>query len=106
MATAEDVHRIAMGLEGTQSAPHFDRTAYRVKRIYATVGASTLNLKLSTDEQEFKVMMAPDLYRPIAGGWGRQGWTTLSLGAAAIEDLEAALRMAWEHGRASRPRAR
>ena len=106
MATAADVNRIAMGLDGTIAAPHFDRTAYRVRRIYATVGGGTLNLKLSPDEQDFKVMMAPDLYAPISGAWGRQGWTTLSLPAAPIEDLEASLRMAWEHGRATKARGR
>jgi len=106
MATAADVKRIAMGLEGTISAPHFDRTAFRVNRIYATVGGGTLNLKLSPDEQDFKVMMAPDLYAPISGAWGRQGWTTLSLPAAPIAELEAALRMAWEHGRATKARGR
>jgi len=88
MATAADVKRIAMRFEGTLAAPHFDRTAYRVKRIYATVGSGTLNLKLSPDEQDFKVMMAPELYAPLSGGWGRQGWTTLNLPATTIEELE------------------
>ena len=106
MATAADVNRIAMGLEGTLAAPHFDRTAYRVRRIYATVGGGSLNLKLSPDEQDFKLMLAPELYAPVAGGWGRQGWTTLSLPRASIEELAAALRMAWEHGRAAKGRSR
>jgi hypothetical protein len=106
MATAADVKRIAMGLEGTIAAPHFDRIAYRVKRIYATVGGDKLNLNLLPDEQEFKVMMAPNLYAAIPGGWGRQGWTIMSLPNAPTEELEAALRMAWEHGRSSRPKGR
>jgi len=106
MATAADVERLAMVLDGTASVPHFDRTAYRVKRIYATLGAGTLNLKLSPEEQDLKVMLAPDLYAPIPGGWGRQGWTTLNLPSAPLAELEAALRMAWEHGRATTPRRR
>jgi len=41
MATAADATHIAMGLVGTISAAHFDRTAFRVKRaIYATVGGA------------------------------------------------------------------
>jgi len=67
VATAADVKRIAMGLEGTTSAPHFDRTAYKVKRIYATLAADakTANLKFTPDEQEFKCMLAPDAFAPV-----------------------------------------
>ncbi len=47
-------------------------------------------------------MMAPDLFAPIPSGWGRQGWTVLDVASANSEELDAALRMAWEHGRARR----
>jgi hypothetical protein len=36
MATAKDFRRIAFSLEGTIEAPHFDRAAFTVRRIYAT----------------------------------------------------------------------
>jgi hypothetical protein len=39
MATARDLRRIALSLEGTTEAPHFDRTAFKVSRIYATLAA-------------------------------------------------------------------
>jgi hypothetical protein len=106
MATAADVARIALGLEGTTSAPHFDRTAFKVKRIYATVGGGTVNLNLTPDEQEFKVMLGPEIFAPIPGGWGRAGWTMADLAKVDLPELEAALRMAWEHGRASKPKGR
>jgi hypothetical protein len=35
MATARVFRRIARSLEGTVEAPHFERTAFKVKRIYA-----------------------------------------------------------------------
>jgi hypothetical protein len=42
MATAEDC-RVALALEGTTEAPHVDRTAVKVRRIYATLaGAVTV----------------------------------------------------------------
>ena len=55
VATADDLRRIALSLAGTTEAPHFDRTAFKVKRIYATLAADgkTANLKLDPDEQEF-----------------------------------------------------
>jgi hypothetical protein len=55
MATAKDLRRIALSLTGTMEAPHFDRTAFRVARIYATLAADgrTANLMFAPDEQEF-----------------------------------------------------
>jgi len=35
MATNEDLRRIALSLEGTIEAPYFDRTAFKVRRIFA-----------------------------------------------------------------------
>ena len=106
MAGANDVRRIAVALEGTTSAPHFDRTAFKVRRIYATLGDRSVNLKLTPEEQEFKVLMAPEIFSPIPNAWGRQGWTIADVGAIGVAELEAVLRMAWEHGRAKAPKKR
>ena len=106
MATAADVDRIAMGLEGTTSAPHFDRLAYKVRRIYATLRDGSMNLMLTPDEQAFKVMLAPQVYAPVPNAWGRNGATMVDLSQIGLDELEAALRMAWEHGRATKPRPR
>ena len=83
MANAKDLRRIALSLEGTTEAPHFDRAEFKVARIYATLAADgrTANLKLSPEEQEFKCMLAPDAFAPVPGGWGQQGWTTATLSA-------------------------
>lgn len=91
-----------MELPGTTAAPHFDRTAFKVRRTYATLAADglTVNLKLSPDEQEFKVMMAPEAFAAVTGGWGRQGWTTVTLAGVAEAELRAVLEMAWRHGAA------
>jgi hypothetical protein len=108
MADAKDVERIALSLEGSIAAPHFDRTAFKVRRIYATLAGDgrSLNLMLTPTEQEFKVMLAPEIYSAVPNGWGRNGATTVDLSRIGIEELEASLRMAWEHGRAKAPRAR
>jgi hypothetical protein len=39
MATGKDLRRIALALEGTTEAPHFDRAAFKVARIYVTLAA-------------------------------------------------------------------
>jgi hypothetical protein len=99
MATAADFRRIALSLEGTTEAPHFDRAAFRVARIYATLAADgrSANLKLTPDEQEFKCMMQPDAFAPVPNAWGRQGWTTAALAKLGAADLRATLEMAWRH---------
>ena len=99
MASAGDLRRIALSLTGTSEAPHFDRAAFKVKRIYVTLAADgrSANLKLTPDEQEFKTMMAPDVFAAIDNGWGRQGWTTITLAKASEAELRAALEMAYAH---------
>jgi hypothetical protein len=37
MAKAADLRRIALALAGTVEAPHFDRAAFKVARIYVTL---------------------------------------------------------------------
>ena len=104
MATASDVRKLAMALEGTSEHPHFDRAAFKVVRIYATLAADgkSLNLNLTPEEQEFKTMLAPEVFTPIPNKWGVSGWTTVDLKAIGRAELAAALQMAWEHGRAKK----
>ena len=99
MAAARDLRRIALSLEGTTEAPHFDRAAFRVARIYATLAADglTANLNFTPDEQEFKTLLAPEAFVPIQNAWGRKGWTTILLEKLNGAELRAALEMAWQH---------
>ena len=108
MADGADLRRIALALPGTSEAPHFDRAAFRVDRIFVTLDADgrTANFKFTPDEQEFKCQLAPDVFEPVDNAWGRQGWTTVRLGAATEDDLRAALEMAHGHavGKSKRKR--
>jgi len=98
MATAADVHALAMALAGTTAAPHFDRTAFKVARIYATLApdGSTANLKLTPDAQALKCLTAPKAFAPLPNAWGSQGWTTVTLAALSKAELRAALHLAWQ----------
>ncbi|MFN3349744.1 MmcQ/YjbR family DNA-binding protein [Pseudorhodoplanes sp.] len=106
MAKASDLRRVALSLEGTTEAPHFDRAAFRVRRIYVTLAADgkTANFKFTPDEQKFKCMIAPAAFQPVAGGWGRQGWTTAILSELSGPELRQALEMAWRHALPKSPR--
>lgn len=107
MTTTQQFCDIAMRLGNVIQAPHFDRTAFKVARIFATLSADGLsaNLKLTPDEQEFKCMMAPDLFTAIDNGWGRQGWTRFDIAAASDQDVHAALEMAWRHAQPRKAKA-
>src|SRR5262249_54116776 len=81
MATGKDLRRMALALEGTTEAPHFERTAFKATRIYVTLAPDgrSANFKFTPDEQEFKCMLAPEAFTPIPNAWGKQGWTTATL---------------------------
>lgn len=97
MATATDLRRIALSLQGTLEAAHVDRRAFKVARIYATLPADELsaNVMLSLDEQEFRCQRSPQAYAPVAGGWGRMGYTTVTLSALEVDELQEVLILAW-----------
>ena len=108
VATSKDLRRIALALEGTTEAPHFDRAAFKVKRIYATLAADgkTANLKLTVDEQELKCTVAADAFAQIPNAWGQQGWTTVTLASLSAAELKVALEMAWRHATPKQPARR
>lgn len=108
MVSARDVIRIAMALDGTQQAPHFDRTAFKVARIYATLAhdGRSLNVRLTPEDQAMKCTTAPGVFAPVPNAWGAQGWTTMTLAAATEADAEAALALAWKGAQASPKRKR
>src|SRR5688500_7760622 len=71
MSTGEDLRRMALSLEGTVEARHFDRAAFKVARIYVTLAPDgrTANFRFTPDEQEFKCMLAPDAFAPVPNAW-------------------------------------
>jgi hypothetical protein len=99
MATARDLRRIALSLDGTVEAPHFDRTAFKVRRIYATLAADgrTANLMFTPDEQALKCTVVPEAFSRVPNAWGLRGATTAKLAALSVEELRDALAIAWQH---------
>jgi len=108
MATGKDLRRMALLLEGTLAAPHFDRTAFKVAHTYVTLSADgrSANFKFTPDEQEFKCMTAPDAFSPVPNAWGKHGWTAAKLSKLSAAELKSALETAWAHAVAKKPRRR
>jgi hypothetical protein len=96
---------IALALPGTIEAAHFDRRAFKVRTIYATVPPDerTANLRLTPDDQAHWCALLPAALSPVPNKWGQQGWTMVSLADIAPDDLGAVLRRAWQIGGGGHP---
>jgi hypothetical protein len=95
-----DFRRIALSLEGAEEGSHMGQVDFRVGgHIFATLASEKQgfgNLMLTPEQQAAFVAEQPNLFLPIAGGWGKNGATHVRL-ADANEDLVAgALRTAWQ----------
>jgi len=67
-------------------------------RIFATLAAHEQgygNLLLTPEQQADFVSELPEVFLPIAGGWGRMGATHVRLAAVDQDVLTGALRTAW-----------
>ena len=106
MTSAKDLRRLSLSLEGTTEAPHFDRTAFRAKRIYVTLAADgkTASFMFTPEQQEFKCMMAPEAFTPVPNVWGKRGATTAILSKLSAGELEDALRTAWSRAASKKAR--
>jgi hypothetical protein len=97
---ADDFRRIALSLEGAEESSHMGNPDFRVGgRIFATLASADQgygNLMLTPEQQGAFVQELPEVFVPIAGGWGRMGMTHIRLAAAKEEVLAGALRTAWK----------
>jgi hypothetical protein len=98
--TVDDFRRIALSLEGAEESSHLGQPDFRVGgRIFATLAAAAQgygNLMFTREQQAMFVEELPEVFVPIAGGWGRNGATHIRLAAANEDVLEGALQTAWK----------
>ncbi len=73
---------------------------FRVEgKIFATLAHQQKgygNLMLSPEQQAVFVEEQPEVFLPVAGGWGRKGVTHIRLAAANEDVLAGALHTAWK----------
>jgi hypothetical protein len=90
---------IALSLPGVIEGSHQGHADFRVgKHIFATLGYPDKDwgmVKLIPEQQSVLVEAEPDIFRPVPGGWGRQGSTNVRLAAADQVTLQSALNLAW-----------
>ena len=97
---AADFRRIALSLEGAEESSHMGSPDFRVGgRIFATLASQKQgygNLMLTPEQQAEFVGEQPDVFVPIAGGWGRMGMTHIRVAVTNEDVLTGALRTAWK----------
>src|ERR1700693_1966445 len=98
--TAADFRRLALSLRGAEESSHMGAPDFRVGgRIFATLASQSQgygNLMLNLEQQAAFVAELPEVFVPIAGGWGRMGATHIRLATANEDVLTGALRTAWK----------
>mgnify|MGYP003576828922 CR=1 FL=1 len=99
--TANEFRRVALGLPGTSEAQHMGHPDFRVGgKIFATLGYPSARfgvVMLTPDQQELFVRTEPETFEPVPGGWGRNGSTRVTLGAAKKSAVREALKVAWSN---------
>lgn len=98
--TSDDFRRIALSLPGAQEGSHMGAVDFRVGgRIFATLAAVKQgygNLMLTPELQQAFVEGQPEMFLPIAGGWGRNGATHVRLAAVSEDVLTGSLQAAYK----------
>ena len=96
----DDFRRLALSLPGAEESSHMGAPDFRVGgRIFATLASQDWgygNLMLTPEQQAAFTEELPDVFVPVAGGWGRMGATHIRLAAATEEVLAGALHTAWK----------
>jgi hypothetical protein len=97
--TKDDLRRLALALPGAEEKSHFDKADFRVRnKIFASLkDDATGVIKLLPEQQVLMAEAEPRVFQPLAGGWGRKGWTKVILASADEVTLKSALKTAWRN---------
>jgi hypothetical protein len=109
MATAADVRKCALALDGVSEIDHWSRPAFRTKkRIFAVMRPDGLYLHLTEERKQFLFEAAPDVF--IKFMWGKTANVIVQIARVSKKELEALIREAWQHAsppvKAAKPRAK
>jgi hypothetical protein len=107
--TAARARKLLLAAGDVTERAHFDRVAFRTpRRIFATLAGdgSDVNFALDPLEQESLCEMAPTMLAPVAGGWGRMGFTRCDLKRVDEATFLSALHAAYSRASAPRTKAR
>jgi hypothetical protein len=96
MATAADVRKTALALDGVSEIDHWGRPGYRTsKRIFAIMRPDGLFLHLPEQRKQFLFEAAPDVF--VKFMWGKTANVIVQIAKLSSKELEALMREAWQH---------
>ena len=99
MASADDFRRVALSFPGVEESSHMKHPDFRVAgKVFATLGYPSGDwgmVQLMPEQQEDFMSLAPEVFEPASGAWGRKGSTLVKLEAVTDDLLETALTAAW-----------
>jgi hypothetical protein len=89
--TADKFSKLAMNIPGASKSAHMGHPDFRLAgKVFATLGYPDKNhgmVKLTPAQQEEFVKLAPDIFSPCNGIWGRRGSTKVHLSSAKAVGL-------------------
>jgi hypothetical protein len=92
MVSAKVFRQLALSFTESTEQPHFDKTSFRVKgKIFVTLSDGVAVLKLSEVDQSVFCAFDKSTIYPVAGAWGKQGWTKVELKKVRKDMLRDAL---------------
>jgi hypothetical protein len=105
MASAADVRKLALALDGVREIDHWGRPAYRTaRRIFAVMRPDGLFLHLPEERKQFLFAAAPDVFMKFM--WGKSANVIVQIATVSRTELQALIREAWQHATpAARPAA-
>lgn len=98
MILPDAVRALALLLPEVIEGAHMGHPDFRVGgKIFATlwIDEDRIVVKLTPEVQAALTEAEPNVFEPIAGSWGRRGWTNVDLVEADEETLRSALMAAW-----------
>ena len=96
MATATDIRKFALALDGVSEIDHHNRPAFRTKtRIFAVIRPDGLFLHLQDERKEFLFAADPGVF--VKSMWGKTAIVIAQYARLPKPELAGLIREAWEN---------
>ena len=96
--TLDQARKLALALPEAVESSHMGHPDFRVaKKIFVSIDRGRLVVKLTPEQQSIMTEAEPDIFTPIKGGWGNQGWTAVDLKVVDRLTMKSALLTAWKN---------
>lgn len=102
--SAEEFKTLALSMPGAIAYPHFDKTAFKTKKTFATLDETHNRacLMLSPGEQSLLCLYDRSVIYPVPNKWGLKGATYIELGKVRKSMLKDGLKQAYERSLAKK----